>query len=324
METVPCPISGSTSFTPWLQVPDRFDVSGSMQWSLQRSSASGLIMLNPRPDSSEIAGHYHTGQYDPYLHAENSRTYSQKAYLASRSILLRYRASLILRECIAPFKNLSILEIGCSTGDLLNYFHKKKGIPLNNLAGVEPEAEAANYARNVFGLTVYPSLDACPKERAYDRIVLWHTLEHIHAIHETLHHAAEHLKAEGVLVIALPNPAGSDAAHYRENWIAWDAPRHLYHFVPGTLEKLLAAHKMTVFKRLAYLPDTLYNTFHSEKLRCRRNAQSFNLWRIGNALYRAMVTVGNGVLLPERASSVIYFIKKERSRSFFISPPYGG
>ena len=312
METVPCPISGSTNFTPWLQVPDRFDASGKERWQLLRSSASGLIMLNPRPDNSEIALHYHTGPYDPHLAAQNSSTLRERVYLAARSLLLRYRAGLILQECVKTREQLSILEIGCSTGDLMNYFHRRKGIPLNNLAGVETDREAAAYARERFGLNISPSLsDTTDGKIKFDRIVLWHTLEHIHTIHETLEYAAQQLTPDGVLIIALPNPESSDAKHYRENWIAWDAPRHLYHFVPETLEKLLEQHNLSVFKRLPYFPDTLYNTLHSEKLRCRRSGKSFTIWRIASAFYRAMIAAGRGMLRTEESSSCIYFARKK-------------
>jgi len=305
METVPCPISNSTEFTPWLEVPDRFDSSGKTRWKLVQSCASGLIMLNPRPDCSEAASHYRRVQYEPYLHENSNSSLSERAYLAARSLLLRYRASLILNGAVKPTRKLSILEIGCATGDLLNFFHRNRGVPLDHLTGVEPDAESAAYAREVFGLRVSPSL----KDRnsyGFDRIVLWHTLEHIHEINETLHCAASLLEPDGVLVIALPNPACSGAKYYRENWIAWDAPRHLFHFMPGTLEKLLEQHHLSVFKRLPWFPDALYNTFYSEKLRCGR----FHLLQQGIALGRTMVSLGKEVLWPKEASTFIYFARK--------------
>ncbi|MEI6652621.1 MAG: class I SAM-dependent methyltransferase [Chlorobiaceae bacterium] len=308
METVPCPISNSIEFTPWLQVPDRFDSSGKTRWKLVQSCASGLIMLNPRPDSSEIAVHYRNGQYDPYLHKNSSSSLGERAYLAARSLLLRYRASLILNGAFKPFHKLSILEIGCSTGELLNFFHRSRGVPLDHLAGVEPDADSAAYAREVFGLRVSPLLQEGAEK--FDRIVLWHTLEHIHAINETLHAVSSLLEPDGVLVLALPNPASSGANYYRENWIAWDAPRHLFHFMPGTLEKLLEQHHLRVFRRKPYFPDALYNTFYSEQLRCKSQGGRFNLRQQGIALGWAMVSLDKEALWPKKASSFIYFARK--------------
>ncbi len=311
METAPCPISGSTEFTPSLQVPDRFDPSGKEQWQLVCSTASGLVMLNPRPESSEIALHYHRGAYDPHLHAQNSSGLRDKLYLAVRSLSLRSRASIILQGVTKPLQQLSILEIGCSTGDLLHYFHRKKRIPIHNLAGVEPDFEAAAFARNVSGVTVCPSIyEESLGGKTFDRIVLWHTLEHIHAINETLEWTVNKLHPEGVVVIALPNPASADAKHYRENWIAWDAPRHLYHFTTETLEKLLEAHNLTLFRRLPYPPDALYNIFYSEKLLCKRQNLPFHPLRKVIALWRGALEAIQGAIRPEEASSLVYFARK--------------
>jgi 2-polyprenyl-3-methyl-5-hydroxy-6-metoxy-1,4-benzoquinol methylase len=267
-------------------------------------------MLNPRPDSSEIAVHYRNGQYDPYLHKNSSSSLGEKAYLAARSLLLRYRASLILNGALKPLHKLSILEIGCSTGELLNFFHRIKAMPLDHLAGVEPDAESAAYAREVFGLRVSPVLQQNGYSSGFDRIVLWHTLEHIHTLRETLNCLASLLEPDGVLVIALPNPASSGAKFYRENWIAWDAPRHLFHFMPGTLEALLEQHKLRVFKHQPYLPDALYNTFYSEQLRCKSQDGRFHLLQRGIAFGRAMVSLGFEALWQKQASSFIYFARK--------------
>ena len=309
METVPCPICNSTEFTPWLQVPDRFDSSGKKRWQLVQSCDSGLIMLNPRPDSSEIAVHYRSGQYEPFLYESSSLSLGERVYLAARSLLLRYRASFILKGAVKPLRKLSILEIGCATGELLNFFRRSKGVSLDHLAGVEPDAESAAYARKVFGLRVSPFLQDGYSEK-FDRIVLWHTLEHLHNLHETLDGAASLLEHDGVLVLTLPNPAGSGAKFYRENWIAWDAPRHLFHFMPGTLEKLLEPDHLRVFKRVPWLPDALYNTFYSEKLRCKRQGGRFHLLQHGIAFGRAMVSLGKEALWPEEASSFIFFARK--------------
>ena len=335
METVPCPITGSKEFTPYLQVPDRFDRSGKAEWNLVRSRDSGLIMLNPRPDSAEITRHYRSAEYDPYRHKLNSASFKERAYLAARALLLGYRAEIILKGWVKPREELSVLEIGCSTGNLLNYFHRH-GVPIKNLTGVEPDDDAARHARECFGLNIFPSIAEESSERkTFDRIVLWHTLEHIHAINETLHEVAAQLKPDGVVVIALPNPAGFDADYFKDNWVAWDAPRHLYHFLPETLEKLLGLHGLRVFKRQPYFPDSVYNILHSEALRCRRNVgrvksvlsaesrvlseESENSWQGGVkavvgafGILRLLGRGGvDGLRGGAKASSVVYYAERK-------------
>jgi len=311
MEQIPCPLSNSTEFTPFLQVPDRFDPSGKALWQLVRSTASGLIMLNPRPERTEMAVHYHRGSYDPHMQAGTGNSPAQRAYLAARKLLTGYRASFVLKGAPAPLQGLSILEIGCSTGELLSHLHRIKKIPKEQLYGVEPESNATEYARNSFGLHIAQSIeDTRLKNRLFDRIVLWHTLEHIHDLHETVAYAKARLKEDGMLVLTLPNQESHDARHYRENWIAWDAPRHLYHFVPKTVEKLLEEHHLELVTSKPYLPDSLYNTIYSEKLRRKRARSLFTALQFGAAVQQAIVAAAIGVLWPLKASTIVYFVRK--------------
>jgi hypothetical protein len=113
-----------------------------------------------------------------------------------------------------------------------------------------------------------------------------------------------------VLIIALPNPESYDAKHYKENWIAWDAPRHLYHFVPESLEKLLQQHDLRIVNRQPYLPDSIYNTLHSEKLHCNIAKRGFRAAQLGASLLKGVATAGIGALLPRQASSLVYFVRK--------------
>jgi len=312
METAQCPISNSREFTPYIQVPDRFEGIGNTHWNIVCSSVSGLLMLNPRPDPSEIALHYRGAKYDPFLHAGNTTSCRDRAYIAARALLLSYRAHLILKDIAKPLQKTTILEIGCSTGELLNFFHSSSGIPLENIRGVEPDTDAAAYARESFGLNISPSIDDAGMDgKQFDRIVLWHSLEHIHAINDALLYAEKLLEPDGEIIIALPNPAGSDARYYRKNWVAYDAPRHLYHFVPETLAKLLALHRLRVIKKMPYLPDLLYNTFHSEVLLCERKNLPFQVKRFFKLFWRISVFAAKGFFSPLTASSLVYFVKKQ-------------
>jgi len=304
MESVPCPICNSMEFIPWLMLPDRFDHSGELRWQLVQSPVSGLVMLNPRPDCSEIASHYRSTRYDPFLHQGNVTSLEERGYLTARSLLLRYRARLVLHGFKKPLEQLSILEIGSSTGEFLNFFHCHRAVPLAHLAGVEPDAASATHARELFGLKVTASVHEL--EGTFDRIILWHTLEHIHDLGDTLHAISRHLKPDGLVVIALPNPACSGASHYQESWIAWDAPRHLYHFMPGTLTKLFERHGLTLSSALSYWPDALYNALYSEQLCCERGKRRFTFLRLCVALSRGVVEALRGVVHPAEGAGLLY------------------
>ncbi len=311
MEYVPCPISNSTTFTPWLTVFDRFDHLQANYWELVQSCESGLVMLNPRPDSTEIAKHYPDGEYEPYFFINKNVTLVQKVMLTARSLLLHYKTHLIFTKTIKPSHQHTLLEIGCSTGELLHFCQRHKGIPVKNIAGVESHAPSAEYARKKFGLKVTTLLQH-NEVKKFDRIVLWHTLEHIHALHETLHTLKELLAPDGIMVVTLPNHACGSAKRYKKNWIAYDAPRHLYHFLPETLAKLLDQHELIITKRSTYFPDALYNNLYSEQLACKRSGGGFHILRIASAIIRGSMDAISGIIDPNHADTLVYFIKKSQ------------
>lgn len=304
METVPCPITGSREFTPFLQAPDRFNLHGE-PWQLVQSSASGLVMLNPRPGPDEMATHYPAEAYDPFLHDENAHTLRDRAYLSVASLLLGGKAKIVMKRVDKPAELVHILEVGCSTGKLLLRIHRDFGVPLTNLFGVETDRQAASTARRAgLGISESDLSDADFDSRRFDRIIFWHALEHLHRIGEALDQARELLAEDGQTVIAVPNIESLDARRYGPNWIALDAPRHLYHFSPDTLRKLLEKHGFSVLDIGRWLPDTLYNVWYSEKLERSINGKPFGSDGIARAVFRAAESLATG-RDPKRASSMI-------------------
>jgi SAM-dependent methyltransferase len=304
METLPCPITGSREFKPFLQAPDRFNLDGP-PWRLARSTASGLVMLDPRPEANEMAAHYPAEAYDPFLSDGNARTLRDRAYLAAASLLLGGKARMVMKGIGKPAQSAQILEVGCSTGRLLLRIHRDFGVPLQNLRGVETDPQAAANARSA-GIEVSESDlgDANFGDRRFDRIVFWHALEHLHHINESLDRARELLAEDGQLIIALPNLDSDDARRYGPNWIALDAPRHLWHFSADTLQKLLEKHGFSVLDFGRWLPDTLYNVWYSEKLDREINGRTFGIGGIARAGVRAAESLAAG-RDPRRASSMV-------------------
>lgn len=266
MERIPCPITGSGEFTPVLQAPDRFNHT-LQPWNIVQATASGLHMLNPRPAPGDMAAHYPADGYDPFLNSANARSLREHAYIALSSLLLRKKAAIVMNGIEKQAASVNILETGCASGRLLLALHRHYGIPLPNLFGIEPDPRSIQTARSsgLRNISESEMADAAFKH-TFDRIVFWHVLEHLHMIKATLDRTRELLKPDGVLIIALPNIDSYDARRYGPHWIALDAPRHLYHFTPETLEKLLEKHGFSVIDFSRWIPDTLYNVWYSEKL----------------------------------------------------------
>ena len=311
MENPFCPISGKRDFEPFLAVPDRFRPGS--RWQIVRSRPSGLLILDPRPSFPEIGSYYHLENYDPHLHDAMVRSWRNRLYLAARALLLRRKASLVLYGEKKPFTGCRILEIGCSTGALLRHLKLVRGIPAGHLRGIEtdPDAAVVAEAKTRVPIDRHPS-GRSQSRKTFDRIVLWHAFEHVHDLQSMLYNIFEQLDHQGILVMALPNPESRDAKHYREHWVAWDAPRHLWHFTPAVLEALLEEHGFELCRMVPYLPDTLYTCWYSSKLAAKDHGRHFGLAGMAGALLQAAAGIASALFSREKASTLVYYFRKAR------------
>ncbi|HCD37074.1 MAG TPA: class I SAM-dependent methyltransferase [Chlorobium sp.] len=309
MENAICPITGSADSTPFLSVPDRFHPEKGCRWNIVQINPSGLMMLNPRPDSEELEQHYQHSGYSPHMQSAHSP--AERLQQAAHQLLLSWRAAVVLKGLNKEREETRLLEIGCATGTLLGTLHRKNGLQRKHLTGIEPDRESAAYARERYGLRILHALgELAENEKGYDRIVLWHTLEHIDDLHATLQEMERLLAPDGKIILALPNPFSYDAQHYGAYWAAWDAPRHLWHFTPDSLSALLALHGLTVSNTSQWLPDTIYNTLLSEKLLATGTRKPHGARNIPAALVQAGRFALRSVLNPTGSSSVIYTVQK--------------
>jgi hypothetical protein len=67
------------------------------------------------------------------------------------------------------------------------------------------------------------------------------------------------------LLIAVPNADSLDAKKYKENWAAYDVPRHLYHFTQSTMKRFFKKHKLEMVNILPMKFDAYYVSLLSEK-----------------------------------------------------------
>mgnify|MGYP001814369390 FL=1 len=73
------------------------------------------------------------------------------------------------------------------------------------------------------------------------------------------------LKANGTLIIAVPNFNSFDANYYKNFWAAYDVPRHLWHFNQKSIASLFESVNMTLVKTLPMKFDAYYVSLLSEK-----------------------------------------------------------
>ena len=66
-------------------------------------------------------------------------------------------------------------------------------------------------------------------------------------------------------MIAAPNIHAIEKKYFKENWVAYDAPRHLYHFDLQTINKLCNNKNFKIIKSYSLIQDTAHNILLSLK-----------------------------------------------------------
>ena len=99
----------------------------------------------------------------------------------------------------------------------------------------------------------------------YDVITMWHVLEHLQNPKKILEKLYNSLKPTGRVFIAIPNHSSWDAQHYKENWAAFDVPRHIWHYNKNSFHKLIKQTGFTIEKTSPMLIDAFYISIISEK-----------------------------------------------------------
>ncbi|MCC9135673.1 class I SAM-dependent methyltransferase [Pontibacter silvestris] len=248
-----CPICGKQEFKNFLVVND--NAVSKESFVIVECENCTFKFTNPRPDEESLSKYYESEEY--ISHSNIKTGIINRAYHVVRSITTKQKVELINRY--AHSKG-SILDYGCGTGVFLGAC-KKDGWEIR---GVEPNAKAREIASTETEEIIASDLQDIEGEK-FEVITLWHVLEHIHKLNETMDSILSLLQEDGTMIIAVPNADSHDAKQYKENWAAYDVPRHLYHFTQSTMKRFLKKHKMKLEEVLPMKFDAYYVSMLSEK-----------------------------------------------------------
>lgn len=250
-----CPVCGSNQFEPFLVCKD-YTVS-KQDFPIVSCKACGFKFTNPRPADNQIGAYYKSENY--ISHTNTKKGIVNKLYHLVRNITLKNKFKLT-SEYVSRG---TIMDYGCGTGMFLNYC-KEQGW---EAYGMEPDDEARKLAIE-HGLSLFSdkqTIETHLPDKQFDVITLWHVLEHVTDLQETLAFFKKHLSSSGVLIIAVPNHVSYDAAYYKEYWAAYDVPRHIYHFDISSMSKLMGSAGFDLKKSLPMKYDSFYVSMLSEK-----------------------------------------------------------
>ncbi|HEY8657411.1 MAG TPA: class I SAM-dependent methyltransferase [Hanamia sp.] len=244
------------------------------------------------PGKEEIGKYYQSENY--ISHSDTSKGLINYIYHKVRKRTLAQKRKLI--ENATGKKTGKILDVGCGTGAFLHAMANAKW----NITGLEPDSKAREKALELYGLQLeqIEKFYSLPVQ-TFDAITMWHVLEHVHDLHDYINQLKKLLKPGGKLFIAVPNYTSYDAAIYKEFWAAYDVPRHLYHFSPESMKKLLNTHGLKIEMEKPMWYDSVYVSMLSEQYKTGRPHPV-------KALISGLISNFKTLAKKRKCSSVIY------------------
>lgn len=189
--------------------------------------ACGLGRLWPLPSPEELEQFYPPAYYGQSGGKFSPLLESAVRLLASRRV--RYLARGLPQGA-------RILDVGCGRGVGLGQL-ADRGL---RVCGFDISTEAVEGCDERAEIKVASNLQQAefPAE-SFDRIVIWHVLEHVSDPDELLKETHRLLRPGGSVIVAIPNFSSWQASWAGADWFHLDLPRHLYHFPVPVVRRML-------------------------------------------------------------------------------------
>lgn len=252
----PCFCCGASAADPVWSTPDRaFAVPGI--YTIARCRECGLLYQRPRVRDEHLVecypDHYPRHQEpSPRVPFKGSAARVRAVGWAlatglgyerlrdSAGLLVRLRGRLLLRrlrwDCIPWRGQGRLLDVGCGSGAALGVARALGW----QVAGIEMDQAAAEKARRFTeAIHAGDALTAPFAAGRFDVVTAFHVLEHVPDPVSVARRMLEWLAPGGLLIIEVPNAGGLGAALFGRAWSGLELPRHLSHFSPESLTRVM-------------------------------------------------------------------------------------
>lgn len=293
-----CPSCSGSKFSPFIACRD-YTCTQAL-FTIQECASCGLRFTNPRPSEANISQYYDNPNY--VSHTDTSTGVLYRAYQTVKAFALRDKAQFV--NTLSEGRN--ILDYGAGTGDFAGVM-KEAG--WNSFAYEPNTAAGVRITEKHPNVNKVDSLASIANETMHV-ITLWHVLEHVHRLDETLHHFNRILEKDGSLIIAVPNCNSFDAKFYKEFWAAYDVPRHIYHFQPNTIASLLLKHGFSCQAIKPMWFDSFYVSLLSESYLAKNSSIFSKTISSVRALIIGLISNIYTIRKTQSCSSITYtFVK---------------
>ena len=291
-----CPLCKSKSIEKRFTCKDHFATGES--FDIFRCEECGFVFTQNTPDEKEIAKYYESPAY--ISHSDTKKGIVNTLYHIVRSIMMRRKTSLIKK--LTLLQNGKILDYGAGTGTFAHAMQRKGW----DVTAIEKSEAARLLAKEKHNLEILPEESLSKIESgSTDVVTMWHVLEHIQNPGKLFDEVHRILDETGIAVIACPNCSSYDAGNYKEHWAAYDVPRHLWHFTPGTIMALGEKHGFILERQYPMPFDGFYISMLSEGYKGSRLKTLRGMWNGFLGLCSTMERCS-------ASSSIIYVFRKRK------------
>ncbi len=283
LERINCPLCGSTESSVVITSNDKLGgVPG--EFHVERCHACGHRFMNPRPALVSLAACY-PQQYGPHQSVPrgvadlgrsriSANDINPLGAIGGRPLYLRilplgqvpglkkfYEWLVDDRSQPVPVatketrrgeesgpiksslkKKPRALELGCATGQYLIQLQDAGWLA----TGIELSERPVTIARDA-GLNVHRGTLETTDLQAeqFELVAAWKVLEHVPDAKATLRRLNTLLIPGGTLLLSIPNAGSWESWFFGRSWYVWELPRHLHHFTPSSIRKLLEECEFT-------------------------------------------------------------------------------
>lgn len=249
LEQPPCPLCQSKQAHAVFEgqddwVPD--GKAGRRRFLVVRCEGCGAHYTTPRFRESKKQFAF-SGSYPFYQRARQNSSDPTEMHLRP------FDRRINLLERVHPQPG-SILDLGMGDGLFLAAMRQRGW----QTTGIDSEADVVTYARQRLGLSssfvADAELDPFP-EGMFNVVTMWGMLQLTYHPHQLLKKVKAVLVPDGVIAIGVANISGAGARLFGSHWHGLGLPRHLIHFDPNSLRRLV---EETGFRIHAIEFDTPY------------------------------------------------------------------
>jgi 2-polyprenyl-3-methyl-5-hydroxy-6-metoxy-1,4-benzoquinol methylase len=180
----------------------------------------------------------------------NAYYYFSKGFIGRLLALARPRPVNHLSNHVKLRRDMSILEVGSGTGELL---HEIADLGIKRVVGIDPfvpETITYKNGARVLKAGIHELGQHIDGEK-FDLIMFNHALEHSPTPAEDLASIAKFLKRDGEILLRLPVSGSEIANTYGKYWWSLDSPRHIYLFSTKSMPLVAAKCAMSI-KRIHF------------------------------------------------------------------------